>query len=362
MSVAESAPSRALPAPRTSREVRLAAFPDGLPRPEHFEVVETEIPPLAEGEVLVRNRYFQVFPALRTVIAGGVEGAPFPGVRPGEPLFGAAVGQIVARGDAVAEGRSGGAAGHRAGEWVSHWLGWREYAVIPAGGYTPLGDVLPDPAAHLSQGALGYAALSRVAGLRSGETVFVSGGAGAVGSMVGQTARLLGAGRVIGTTGSAVKAERMTADLGYDAAILREPGTSLAARLAEAAPDGIDVFVDMVGGEQLRAAIEVARPGARFVLIGALSGQLAERGNGALAPVEIDSFQLIVKRITMHGISGLDHPEANEEWNRRFGEWLRSGEIAFPHVRIAGMDNAARALYELIDGQHLGSVIVEVQA
>lgn len=340
-----------LPLPRTSREVQLAAVPDGLPRPEHFRLVRKPVPRPGEGDVLVRNRYFQVFPALRTVIGGGVEGAPFPGLLPGDTLFGAAVGEVV---------EAGGSEGPQVGELVSHWLGWREFAVVPAGGYTRLDDTLPDPVAHLSQGPLAYAALTRGAELRPGETVFVSGGAGAVGSMAGQIARLLGAGRVIGSTGSPAKAERMTGDLGYDAVVLRDSAGSTAARLAEAAPDGIDVLIDMVGGEQLRAAIGVARPGARFALVGALSGQLSEQGSGTTAPVAIDSFQLVVKRITLRGISGLDHPEAHAEWIRRFGPLLRSGEITFPHVRIAGMDRAAQALHELMDGQHLGAVVVEL--
>ncbi|MFJ8750427.1 MDR family NADP-dependent oxidoreductase [Streptomyces sp. NPDC102441] len=338
--------------PRTSHEVRLAAVPEGLPRPEHFRVVEQPLPRPGEGEVLVRNTYFQVFPALRTVIGGGVEGAPFPGLVPGDTLFGPAVGEVMAR---------PGTAGPPVGSLVSHFLGWREYAVVPVGGCVLLEDgALPGPAAHLSQGALGYAALTRSADLQPGETVFVSGGAGGVGSMAGQTARLLGAGRVIGSTGSSAKAQRMTDSLGYDAVVLRNPEHSFSGRLAEAAPEGIDVFVDMVGGEQLRAAVRAARPGARFVLVGALAGQLSEKGGGTTAPVEIDTFQLVVKRITMRGVSGLDHPEAHGEWTRKFGAWLRSGEITFPHVRITGMHNAPAALHELMTGQHLGTVVVEL--
>ncbi|MFD6278657.1 MDR family NADP-dependent oxidoreductase [Streptomyces sp. NPDC060209] len=338
--------------PRTSREVRLAAGPEGLPRPEHFHVVESPLPRPGEGEVLVRNRYFQVFPALRTLVGGGVEGAPFPGVAPGDTLFGPAVGEVVAR---------PGSAGPPLGAQVSHFLGWREYAVVPAAECTLLGDgELPDPAAHLSQGSLAYTALTRVAELRAGETVFVSGGAGGIGSMAGQIARLLGAGRVIGSTGSPAKAERMTGSLGYDAVVLRGSEGSLSARLAEAAPEGIDVFVDMVGGEQLRAAVGAARPGARFVLVGTLAGQLSDKGGGVTAPVEIDTFQLVVKRITMRGITGLDHPEAHGEWTRKFGEWLRSGDITFPHVRIRGMHNAPGALHDLMAGRHLGTVVVEL--
>lgn len=136
--------------PRTSREVRLTAVPDGLPRPEHLRVVEQPLPRPGEGEVLVRNTYFQVFPALRTLIGGGAEGAPFPGLRPGDALFGPAVGEVVER---------PGPAGPPVGAPVSHFLGWREYAVVPAAECTLLdGGALPDRAAHLSQGSLAYTA------------------------------------------------------------------------------------------------------------------------------------------------------------------------------------------------------------
>lgn len=178
--------------------------------------------------------------------------------------------------------------------------------------------------------------------------------------MAGRIAHLLGAGRVIGSTGSPAKAERMTDGLGYDAVVLRTPEDSLSDRLAEAAPEGIDVFVDMVGGEQLRAAVRAARPGARFALVGTLAGQLSVDGGGATAPVELDTFQLVVKRITLRGITGQDHQEVHAEWIRTFGGWLRSGEITFPHVRIAGMDEAPAALHALMAGQHLGTVVVEV--
>jgi 2-alkenal reductase len=338
------------PPPRTSREVRLAALPRGLPRPEDFEVVRTPLPVPGPGELLVRNRYFHVAAALRTIIGGEVEGAPFPPLRPGDTLIGASVGEVVT---AAADG------GPRAGDLVSHWYGWREYAAVPVAEATVLGDVLPDPAAHLSQGATAYGALTRGAELREGDTVFVSGGAGAVGSLAGQIARLLGAGRVIGSTGSPAKAERMVAELGYDAVVIRgaEP---LAGQLAKAAPDGIDVLLDNVGGEQLRAALAVARPQARFVLVGALAGQLAADGTGGSAPVEIDTYAVILKRIGIRGFSGIDSPQDRQEWNERFAGWLRAGKITFPHVRVAGIERGPQALSEVIGGAHMGAVLVSL--
>ncbi|GII80893.1 NADP-dependent oxidoreductase [Sphaerisporangium rufum] len=335
--------------PSVSREVRLAARPDGLPGPEHFTIAETPLPEPGAGEVLVRNRFFHVAAALRTLI-GGAEGMPLPPVNPGDPLPAATVGEVVA---APAGGEL------RPGDLVSHWLGWREYAAVPAEACVPLGDALPDPVAHLSQGATAYTALVTDARLRPGDTVFVTGGAGAVGSMAGQIARLLGAGRVIGSTGSADKAERLVAELGYDAVVVRGAGP-VGEQLAKLAPDGVDVLLDNVGGEQLRAAVAAARPGARFVLVGALSGQLAPDGNGGTAPVELDTFPFIIKRIEMRGVSNPGDPATRAEWPARFGEWLRAGQITFPRVELAGIESAPAALPEVIGGRHLGTVVVRL--
>jgi NADPH-dependent curcumin reductase CurA len=336
--------------PRTTREVRLAAIPEGLPTQEHFAVVDTPLPKPGTGEVLVRNRYFLVFPGLRTLIGGEVDGVPLPPLRSGDTLFGPAVGEVVA---------ASAGSPLRTGDAVAHMLGWREYALVSAFECTPLDDALPDPVAHLAQGSAAYGALTRLADVRVGDVVFVTGAAGAVGSLAGQIARLLGASRVIGSTGSPQKAERLVSELGYDAVVLRG-ADPFAAQLAKAAPEGIDVLVDTVAGEQLAAALGAARQGARFALVGALSGQLSAQRAGGSAPVEIDAFRLVVKGISLRGYSGADHPDVEKEWTSRFRDWLRSGEISFPHARIAGIDRAPQALQELIEGLHFGAVIVEL--
>jgi NADPH-dependent curcumin reductase CurA len=219
--------------------------------------------------------------------------------------------------------------------------------------------VLTDPVAYLSPGSAAYGALTRLAEVRSGDVVFVTGAAGAVGSLAGQIARLLGAGRVIGSTGSPEKAERLVSELGYDAVVLRGAG-SVATQLGQAAPEGIDVLVDTVAGEQLTAALAAARQGARFALVGTLSEQMSARRDGGGAPVEIDAFRLVVKGVSLRGYSGADHPEVEKEWTSRFGDWLRSGAISFPHTRIEGIDRAPQALRELIEGRHFGAVVVEL--
>jgi 2-alkenal reductase len=295
--------------PATQREVRLAARPDGLPRLEHLAVVETPLASPGEGEVLVRNRFFQVFATLRLLITGVTQDTPFPVLSPGDTLVGAAVGEVV---------RAPGDSTLQPGDLVSHGLGWREYAVVPTSGCARLDDAaLPDPIAHLQRGWTAYAALTRGVELRPGDTVFVSAGGSGIGAMAGVIAKRLGAGRVIASTSSRQKADRLVNELGYDEAIVRG-GAPLTEQLAKAAPDGIDVFFDNVGGEQLQAAVEAARPGARFVLIGALSGQLSEHGSGTTAPVQLDSMPLIRKRIEMRGFSSDDF-DGEAEWTEKFG-------------------------------------------
>ncbi|MDQ0579425.1 MDR family NADP-dependent oxidoreductase [Streptomyces rishiriensis] len=336
--------------PATTREILLAAQPGGLPGPEHFAITRKPVPAPGPGQVIVRNRYFLVFPGLRTLIGGRADGVPLPRIHVGDTLFGPAIGEVVAAGP-------GGPL--RPGDTVTHLLGWREHALVAAADCALPGEALPDPVAHLSSGSAAYGALTRLARVRPGDTVFVTGAAGAVGTLAGPVARLLGAGRVVGSTRSPEKAERLRAELGYDAVVV--PGSrSIDGQLASAAPDGIDVLLDNVGGDQLTAAVRAARRGARFALVGALSGQLAPRRDGGSAPAEIDTFRLVNQGVSLHGYRGADHPEVTEEWNRRFGDWLRSGELTFPQVRIAGMDEAPRALQELFGGRHFGTVVVEL--
>ncbi|HEV3357776.1 MAG TPA: zinc-binding dehydrogenase [Pseudonocardiaceae bacterium] len=334
-----------------SREVQLAVVPDGLPRPEHFVVVRRPIPVAGPGEVLVRNRFFQVSARLRTLLSETEADTPLPLVRPGDSLPSATIGEVVTAPDD---------SGLRPGELVFHWSGWREYAVVPVAMCTPVGDALPDPVAHLGSGWTAYAALTRSAQLRPGETVLVTGGTGGVGSLAGQIARKLGAARVIGTTGSAAKADRMRSELGYDTVLVRghEP---IAAQLSRLVPDGVDVVVDNVGGEQLAAAIESARSGARLVLVGTLAGQLAPSSSGATAPVELDTYRIILKGLRLHGFADRGEPAAHAEWLATFGGWLRAGDITFPHVRVPGIDNAARTLHEVIGGHHVGTAVVELE-
>jgi len=259
------------------------------------------MPVTGAGQALVRNRFFQVSARLRTLLSGAAEGTPLPAVRPGQSLPSATIGEII-----TAPGDSG----LRPGQLVFHWSGWREYAAVPVAQCSPLDDTLRDSVR-----------------------------------------------RVIGSTGTPAKADRMREELGYDAVLVRGAG-SVAAQLARAAPEGIDVLVDNVGGDQLGAAVAAARPGARFTLVGTLASQLSPAGSGTVAPVDIDAYQIILKGISIRGFTNPPDDRARSEWAVRFGNWLRSGELSFPHVRLPGLDGAARALHDVIRGRYVGTVVV----
>ncbi|MER5350202.1 NADP-dependent oxidoreductase [Kitasatospora sp. NPDC002551] len=335
--------------PSTVREVRLAAAPGGLPVPGDFALAERPLSAPGPDEVLVRNRAFLVFPGLRTLVGGAFADAPFS-FGPGDALAGPALGEVLA---APADGPL------RPGDLVTHLLGWRDHAVGEAAAFTRVADGFPDPLALLSPGVVAYGALTRATEVREGDVVLVTGAAGAVGTVAGQLARLLGAARVIGTTGSAAKAKRLTGELGYDAVLVRGQGP-IAGQLAEAAPEGVDVVLDMVGGEQLTAAVDAARPNARFALIGALAGQMAPGGSGADAPTVVDTFRLLTRSVTVHGISGQRYTELEPEWRERLGAWLRTGELTVPRTVLTGIEQAPGALSRLIGGDVFGVTVVDL--
>ncbi|QKV94566.1 NADP-dependent oxidoreductase [Streptomyces sp. NA02950] len=341
-----------VPPPATHREVRLAArLSDGALTTAHFEVVTAPLPVPGPGRLLVRNRLMSVTAAMRPLPRTGLAALglprPLPVAEPGAPMRGPAVGEVISAPDG----------GPAPGTLVRHSLGWREYAVVDAADARPLdGDGLPDPAAQLSQGFPAWLGVVRGAGVRRGDTVFVTGAAGGVGSLAGQFARLHGAVRVIGSTGSREKAARLVGELGYDAVVLRGAGP-IEEQLRAAAPDGIDVLFDTVGGEQLQAALALARRKARFAIVGALAAQLSD---DILARTGISTLALVARGVTLRGISGYDHQDALPEYAREFGRALREGTVVYPHTRLTGISQAPRALAELIEGRYFGAVLVEL--
>ncbi len=329
----------------TSREIRLAARPDGVPTPADFALETADVPPLAEGEVLVRNLLMSVDPYMR----GRMNDTPsyVPPFRLGRPLDGGAVGEVVeSRSDAVA-----------AGDTVLHGLGWRQYAVVKAGAARKVDPSVP-LAAYLGvlgmPGLTAYAGLLAVASFTAGDAVFVSGAAGAVGSVVGQLARLKGAARVVGSAGSPAKVQHLL-DLGFDAAFDYHDGP-VRRGLAEAAPDGIDVYFDNVGGEHLEAAIGALRRHGRVALCGAISSYNAT----SPPPGPRNLWLAIGKRLTLRGFIVSDHADLQAEFDREVGGWVRDGSLRWEQTTVHGLANAPAAFIGLLKGDNLGKMIVDL--
>ncbi|MFF7232204.1 zinc-binding dehydrogenase [Streptomyces sioyaensis] len=331
---------------RTHREVHLAGRPRGPLTEDLFEIVEVPVPEPGPGQVLVRNTVMGVAAVMRTLMEE-TSVVPMPSYQIGEPLYGAAVGEVVA-----APGTD-----FTPGDLVEHHVGWREYALLDADRAHRLDPgLLPDPAAYLSQGPTAWMGVVRGAEVRPGDTVFITGAAGGVGSLAGQIARLRGAARIIGSTGSPEKADRLIKEFGYDAVVIRGAGP-IEEQLRKAAPEGLDAVFDNVGGEQLRAALAVANRRARVALVGALSAQLSP---GGTSTIELDTLSLLARSITLRGVALYEHLDLIPEWNQRFGEGLRDGSLTFPHARLHGIEQAPRALRELTEGRHLGAVVVQL--
>ncbi|SCL15948.1 hypothetical protein GA0070616_0881 [Micromonospora nigra] len=330
----------------SNREIHLASRPQGWPTEDNFRLVETEVPSPGPGQIVVRNQYISVDPYMR----GRMNDVKsyVPPFALDAPLDGGAVGEVVA----------GEAEGVRPGDTVLHGLGWREYALLDARAARVVDPSLAPVAAYLGvlgmTGLTAYAGLLDVAAMKPGETVFVSGAAGAVGSMVGQIARLRGAGRVVGSAGSAAKVQRLRA-LGFDAAFDYHDGP-VRDLLKEAAPDGVDVYFDNVGGEHLEAAISSLRLHGRA----AICGMIAQYNDTEPAAAPHNLAMLIGKRLTLRGFLVSDFGHLREQFEQEVSGWLRDGTLSYDETVVDGIENAPSAFLGLLRGENLGKMLVRV--
>ncbi|MEW2132677.1 NADP-dependent oxidoreductase [Streptomyces sp. NPDC005435] len=337
--------SPALPA--VSREWHLLSRPVGWPKPEDFALVEVPLPVPGEGQVLVRNEYLSVDPYMRGRMSAAKSYAePFA---LGEPMQGGAVGVVVAS----------NAEGVEVGDHLLHFLGWREYAAVDAKSAAKVDPEAAPLSAYLGvlgmTGLTAYAGLLRVAGFKEGDTVFVSGAAGAVGSEVGQIARLKGASRVIGSAGSDEKVRLLVDEYGFDAAFNYKDGP-VSEQLRAAAPDGIDVYFDNVGGDHLQAALGSLRLHGRI----AICGMISVYNNTEPAPGPNNLARLIQTRGRMEGFLVGDHYDLQPEFVREVGPWVASGELKYGETVVDGIDNAVSAFLGLLRGDNIGKMVVKL--
>ncbi|MFK0102543.1 NADP-dependent oxidoreductase [Streptomyces sp. NPDC091040] len=332
---------------RIARAFQLTARPTGFPTPDLFTLTESPVPEPAPGQALVENLYLSVDPYHREEMDGGWE--------LGAPLEGRAVGRVTASRDP----------GLAEGDLVFHRQGWRTHALVTAGtdGTRRLPSYEGVPlTAHLSilggTGLTAYAALTRVLELRPGQDLFVSAAAGGVGTAVGRIARLLGAGRIIGSAGSAAKVARLTGELGFDAAFDYHDGP-VGALLAKAAPDGIDAAVDNVGGDHLEGVIAAMRDFGRIAWVGAIA-QYHSAHTPPPAPRNL--FDVVGKSLRLEGVLVRNHRDAQGELEALLVPHLRSGGIAPDVTVVDGFERTVDGFLGMLRGENTGKMLIRTAA
>ena len=330
----------------TGAEVQLAARPVGAPCPEDFRLVEVAVPDPTDGQVLVRNLFMSVDPYMR----GRMNDVKsyVPPFQLGQPLDGGAVGEVIAS----------TVDSHAVGDVVLHGLGWRSHALGPAAAFRTVDTTMAGPSAYLGvlgmPGLTAYAGLLAVARFTEGERVFVSGAAGAVGSLVGQLVKLKG-GTAIGSAGSPEKVAWLTDELGFDAAFNYHDGP-VATQLAQAAPDGIDIYFDNVGGEHLEAAIGALGVHGRAVICGMISQYNAT----APSPAPRNLALVIGKRLRLEGLLVGDHTGLQQAFVQEVAPAIADGRIRVRETVVEGLDHAAEAFIGLLRGDNIGKMVVRL--
>ncbi|MCO1659647.1 NADP-dependent oxidoreductase [Pseudonocardia humida] len=328
-------------------QVRLVRRPVGELRPDDLELVRAEISGPGPGQVLVRNEWMSVDPYMRGRM-DDVEGA-IPPFAPGGPLDGAAVGTVVAS----------RAADVPVGAAVLHQLGWREHAVLDGAAAVVVDAGTVPPQAHLgvlgTPGLTAWITVTETAPVRPGDVVFVSAAAGAVGTVAGRLARRFGAARVIGSAGGPEKARRLVEEFGYDRALDRRAGP-IDAQLAAAAPEGIDVYLDAVGGDHLEAAVGAMRVGGRVALVGAIGGYDATTPR----PGPANLFRAVGNRITLRGMMVVDHFDRWDEWRALATPWVVDGSLRGVETVREGLASAPAALIGVLRGDNTGKMLVRL--
>ncbi|MBM7518506.1 NADP-dependent oxidoreductase [Nocardioides nitrophenolicus] len=340
-----------------SAQLHVTTYPTGPVGPEQFVVAQVDLPgpdELAVGEVLVRNTWTSVDPGLRLRLRAAAPDGYFAAFPLGEAMDG-----ILTVGEVVASRADGFAPG----DTVSHSLGWREHAVVRAGEEAMNGigtlrrlDVTStQPQWYLGplgpMGLTAYSGLAVVDALDGGGVLWVSAGAGAVGSLVAQFARELGH-RVIATAGSPDKVAWLRDQAGVEAFSYRDE--PLRAGLARLAPDGIDVYFDNVGGDHLEAALDALRPHGRIAMCGTVSDYESE----PTGPRNI--FLATAKHLTIQGFRGSLHLDLLPELEQRVGQWLRDGSVVYRESVYDGLASAPEAMADMLAGRTVGKTLVRL--
>jgi NADPH-dependent curcumin reductase CurA len=336
----------------TNRRVLLKHRPVGEPKATDFELVETPVPKPQDGEILVRTIWLSLDPYMRGRMNEVQSYAA--SVELGQPMVGGTVGEVVDSRDAA----------FRPGDFVLTYGGWQAYHLAKSAGTRvgPFGPIKLDPrAAPISTalGVLGMPGMTAYVGLfdlgqpKPGETVVVSAAAGAVGSVVGQLAKIRGC-RAVGIASTRDKCEYVLKELDFDACVsYRVP--DLTAVLRDACPNGIDVYFDNVGGDVLKAVLRVVNPFARIPLCGIIS-----QYNATELPPGPNLAPVLVNRVTIRGFIVSDHADRMAQFLADCRRWLREGKLKYREDIVEGLERAPEAFIGLLQGRNLGKMLVKV--
>ena len=330
-----------------NRQWRLARRPRGTVKETDFKWVEEPVPNVGEGQVLVRNVYLSVDPTQRGWMARDTY---LPAIGIGEVIRSFGVGQVVdSRHD-----------GFQKGQLVQGGVGWQDYLLTDGGGPLPLSTLPPGVDIPLAMSVLGLTGLTAYFGLlevgrpQPGETVVVSGAAGATGSVVGQIARIRGC-RVVGIAGGPDKCAWLTDKAGFDEAIDYKAGR-VDRRLRDLCPDGIDVFFDNVGGEILDAALANLAMRGRVVICGAIAGY----NEKVPPPGPRNYLSLLLQRGRMEGFIVLDYMDRAGEAVEALSKWVREGKLQHEEDIQEGLERAPAALLRVFEGKNRGKQLVKI--
>ena len=326
-----------------SKEIQLISRPTGIPTSANFNLAVTTIPALQQGEVLVRNLYMSVDPYMRGRM--NETKSYVPPFELGKAMDGGAVGEVVESLDN----------GFKAGDAVVSRLGWREYFIAQPTELRAVSRDIEPLSVYLS--ALGMTGMTAWAGLnlvdvKAGDVIFISGAAGAVGNVAGQLAKLKGC-IVIGSAGSPEKVQFLLNECGFDHAFNYNAGAMLP-QLNLAAPDGIDVYFDNVGGVALEAALSALRIHGRIIACGGISSYNESKPK----PGPANLFNMTTKRLTMKGLIVGDWLPHQSEFEVEVGEYLKTGKLRNKESVVKGIDKAVGAFLGLFDGDNIGKMVV----
>lgn len=331
----------------TNRRFVLARRPQGVPVADDFRLETVDLPNPADGQVVVANRFVSVDPGMRSRLsAAETYAAP---LEIGAVIEGATVGQVVASNNPK----------YQPGDWVAAAFGWQDYGLGDGRGMRKLADDRLPPSTAIGvlgiPGMTAYFGLSEIGRPKEGETVLVSSAAGAVGSAAGQIAAIKGA-RAIGIAGGPDKCRWLAEELGFAAAIDRRAEPDLAAAVARACPDGVDVLFDNVGNALVDAVLPLMRRGGRIVV----SGQVADYNAGLGRPGIVNTQFFITSRLTMAGLVAFDYVRQYPQAWAEMTDWILSGRLKYREDVVDGLQHLPSAFIGLFKGENFGRKLIRL--